>query len=114
MHVRRFILVPAVTMLTLAACSGGSGSGDQQARDEIAKLKTELAAVKKVTDDLSLYLGRSAQPVGVPAENVYDWQKKVFKAICNLEYSVKPDAGSRLCHDGDTDHGAPPKPPPFL
>ena len=114
MHVRRFILVPAVTMLTLAGCSGGSGGGDQQARDDIVRLKAELAVVKKVTDDLGLYLGKSAEPVGPPAENVHAWQIKVFKAICNLEQKSQPPAADRLCHGGETDHGAPPKPPPFL
>ncbi len=108
MHSIRWLPIAAVTMLALTGCK------DQQARDEIAVLRSELNAEKKVAADLGKYLGQSAQPVTIPAENVHQWQLKVYRAICNLEFKVTPNPADRLCHDGDTDHGAPPKPPPFL
>lgn len=107
MNAGRLVAVVCLTSFALAGCK------DQQARDEIAALKTELAAVKGDLQQYKDWLGISAQPKQKSDKNVHAWHDNVYKAICSLEDKVKPPVSDRLCHEHG-DHGSAPPPPPWL
>lgn len=107
MKVGRLVAVTCLTSLALAGCK------DQQARDEIAALKTELAAVKGDFQEYKDWLGISSQAKKKSDKSVHTWHDNVYKAICNLEDKAKPPVADRLCH-ASGDHGSAPQPPPWL
>ena len=106
MQVSRLVAVAALTMVAATGCT------DQQARDQIAALTTQLDAVTKDFQQYKDWLGKSEQPKQPADKTVHAWHTSVFEAICSLEDKVKPPVNKRLCHT-EGDHGSAPHPPPF-
>jgi hypothetical protein len=110
-HMQISRLLPVVALTAVAA----TGCQDAQARRDVALLKHQADSVAAEFQLYKDWLGVSLEKHEKPTKTVHTWHEQVFKAICNLEHSVRPPVPveDRLCHE-EGDHGGAPHPPPWL
>ncbi len=106
MEARRFLPMVVFSLLAGTACV------DPAKEAETVALRADVAALGTDMGDLKKWLGRSPQKVDPPATTIHDWHLLVYNAICRLEDKAQIPMADRMCQR-DSDHNAPPKPPPF-